>query len=958
MSGITQTIPAYTGGISEQPDQLKVPGQVKSIQNGIPDLVKGLYKRPGSKRLGTVPLTNVQAGGSWFHYYRDETEGSYIGQVAADGKVRVWSCNDGTEKNVWYATDNSAYNGGTASHASITSYLTPSTVDGVSQTEDIQTLTINDTTFLNNRSKVVATTGTTDGRPHKNFAYIQLLRTENGRQYGLNIYDSDTTSIIKTATRIKVDGHELGTGARSGQCKGIGTKVYSAAETNTGSQKNLTFRISVSGQQGIKDGEGGDTSGTSKWAGTYTIDLVLLHGGEDWETNDDSVVAGPSGQGKYDSGTDPQTYNSSPNFTIRVTEHEEVAVKANIKAVRPAPTPFDSDTSVTVDAILGGISGELAGVTVNGNALNYKIVGSGIYLYTAADADDFNVEVVNQDLMRVMAKEINSVEDLPIQCVHNTIVKIANTRNSEQDDYYVKFNGENGQDGYGSWIECAAPGIEKSFDADTMPHVLQRQPDGDFLVKKYTWTDRTVGDNNTNQIPSFVGQTINKVLFFRNRLAILSGENVVTSRTGTIAEPNFWSETALTVSVNDPVDIACASLYPSDLYDAIEITTGLLCFSTNAQFLLASDETTFNPDTAKLRAVSWYNYDKIIAPISLGRTVGFLDNSNKYSRFMETANVNREGAPIVQNTSELVPSLLPKDLDLLTNSKENNLVFFGKTDSDTVIGYKYLRIGNDQQQSAWFKWKFNNPIKYHFCINDQYYLLDTDNFLQSVNIVQEDADPSIDQDGTNYLIHLDNYTTVSGGTYSSTTNLTTFTNQSTWIPNVTTPNGKLVLVDIDSNTTREGRYAECTLTGNSPNDDFTVPGDWSSATLYIGYLYDYQIDFPRFYLQKSEGGSTKSDVNSKLTVHRMKLNFGKIGLYETTLTRVGKDPYTEVYESTDLDEYDASDAPYLAEKIKDIPVYERNVNVDVVLKSAHPAPATLRSMSWEGDWSPMHYRRV
>ena len=54
----------------------------------------------------------------------------------------------------------------------------------------------------------------------------------------------------------------------------------------------------------------------------------------------------------------------------------------------------------------------------------------------------------------------------------------------------------------------------------------------------------------------------------------------------------------------------------------------------------------------------------------------------------------------------------------------------------------------------------------------------------------------------------------------------------------------------------------------------------------------------------------------------MKLNFGKIGLYETTLTRVGKDPYTEVYESTDLDEYDASDAPYLAEKIKDIPVYE------------------------------------
>ena len=85
MAGITQTIPNYTGGISEQPDQLKVPGQVKSVQNAIPDIVYGLYKRPSSKRIGSTKLTNVQTGGSWFHYYRDETEGSYIGQVASDG---------------------------------------------------------------------------------------------------------------------------------------------------------------------------------------------------------------------------------------------------------------------------------------------------------------------------------------------------------------------------------------------------------------------------------------------------------------------------------------------------------------------------------------------------------------------------------------------------------------------------------------------------------------------------------------------------------------------------------------------------------------------------------------------------------------------------------------------------------------------------------------------------------
>ena len=130
MAGITQTIPNYGGGgISEQPDQLKRPGQLKSVTNAIPDVTYGLYKRPGAKRVesaaGGAPITNVQSGGSWFHYFRDQTEGSYIGQVAADGRVRMWSCTNGAEKNVWYHTDNAAYDGSNADHTSITGYLTP-----------------------------------------------------------------------------------------------------------------------------------------------------------------------------------------------------------------------------------------------------------------------------------------------------------------------------------------------------------------------------------------------------------------------------------------------------------------------------------------------------------------------------------------------------------------------------------------------------------------------------------------------------------------------------------------------------------------------------------------------------------------------------------------------------------------------------------------------------------------
>ena len=286
------------------------------------------------------------------------------------------------------------------------------------------------------------------------------------------------------------------------------------------------------------------------------------------------------------------------------------------------------------------------------------------------------------------------------------------------------------------------------------------------------------------------------------------------------------------------------------------------------------------------------------------------------------------------------------------------MVLFGKTNSDTVFGFRYFNVGDKRQQQAWFKWKFNNPLLYHFIINDDYFFLDTDNFLQTLSLVQDDDDISIDQDGVNYLLHLDNYTTVTGGSYSASTNLTTFTGQSTWIPDVTTPNGTLVVIDKDSGTARVGRYGIATLTGNNPNDDFTLPGDWSTGTFNIGYLYDYQVDFPTIYPTQVQGDKSNSDVNGSLVLHRLRVHFGKSGLYETTLTRVGKPAYTEVYESTELDEYEASDAPFVEEVIRTVPVYEKNINVDITVKSTHPSPATLRAMSWEGSFTPKFYKRV
>lgn len=928
MAGVTQTIPQYSAGISEQPDNLKFPGQVVESINAIPDVTKGLFKRPGAARVGTDALANVQSGGAYFHYYRDDDEGSYIGQIASDGQLRVWKAdgdNPGAAQNIVY---------GTGGQSTIQAYL------ATSDPENLQFLTINDTTFVSSRdidnaNTIVGTTGTTDATPDAHFAFLELTRTENGRQYGLNVYNNSNTTTLNRATRIKIQSHTLDESDGTGHCPGIGTEVFSV---DSGSKTNLIFRLTTLGQQGVSPNYSASSNGPggNNYRCSYQPDIVLLHGGEGWVTGDTTTVT-----------------MEGFNYTIRVEDHESTAVKANLKLIRPEPTPFDADTAVTADTVLGGILAELP------TGITGTIIGTGMYL---SSSSAFNVEVVEEDLMRVMQSSVNDVTRLPNQCKHGYIVKVSNSRMSEEDDYYVRFDGENNRDGSGSWSECAKPGIPKTLT--NMPLVIQRTALANkgtsteiatFTIKQFTYADRLIGDERTNPLPTFVGKRINKVLFFRNRLAFLSGSNVITSRPGSIAEPDFFAESALTVSASDPIDISSASTFPSELFDGIAINAGLVVFSTNQQFLLASDDTVLNPDTAKLRSISTFNYNKDIAPISLGTTIGYVDNSGKFSRFNEMANISREGQPTVVEVSKIVPTLLPKDIDLLTNSRENSIILFAKSSStdSLVYGYKYLNVGDKRQQAAWFKWKLNRPILYHFIIDDEYYYLDADYYLQKIRLVQTTEDPSIVQDNVDFLLHVDNHTTVSGGSFNATTNTTTFSSVG-WLNTVTTPNHDLVVIDTNTNSARVGRYAKPTVSGTS----FTLPGNWSGVTLTIGYIYPYEVQFPTFYPMKMAGEKTESDVNSSLVVHRIKLHFGKIGLYETTLERVGKPDYTEVYESTELDEYQVSDAPYIEEFIKTVPVYEKNTNVDVILRSSHPAPATLHALSWEGDYSPRFYQRV
>ena len=141
--------------------------------------------------------------------------------------------------------------------------------------------------------------------------------------------------------------------------------------------------------------------------------------------------------------------------------------------------------------------------------------------------------------------------------------------------------------------------------------------------------------------------------------------------------------------------------------------------------------------------------------------------------------------------------------------------------------------------------------------------------------------------------------------------------------------------------------------GSSGAATCTIDSDFA-----LGYLFDYEIQLPTIYRTTQQQQQFRSDIQASLVIQRLKLNLGHTGLYETLIERVGKPDYTEIWEPVLSDSYLANSVDFLKEANQTIPTYEKNTNLTVTIKSSHPGPATLYSMSWEGDYSNKFYQRV
>tara|TARA_Y100000992_G_scaffold278135_1_gene223467 strand:+ start:3952 stop:6618 length:2667 start_codon:yes stop_codon:yes gene_type:complete len=888
MPSIQQTIPNYILGISEQPDQLKLPGQVRDLNNAYPDVTSGLVKRPGTKLLGDI---SADAGGKWFDIYRDNFE-QYMCQVTEEGRVKVWRLVEFSTR--YFISVSNA--GSTLTNGTYTDVAT-SGGDGEGMTVD----------FTVSGGSVTNLTINTNGSGYKKNNSITIDGFSPARF---------------VVTQNNVAGEEVEVTYEGG------APVSYLSHTDPDNIQTLTVNdYTFIANRGVA------TAMTSATAATRPNEAFL----------DLLQIA----------------YNKTYSFRLL---NDSGGVIATIDSNK---TSAGTSAEVKASVILSELKTAVDGTSYNGTNFSSTIAGNGLYI---THASAFSVDTPEAQLINIFTTEVENITRLPYQCKHGYVCKILNS-GVDQDDYYVKFVGNNETDGEGVWEETVKPGLKTTIDNNTMPWQLVRQADNTFKVSPVTWANRLIGDEGTCPRPSFLpqynadgtetaGRKINKLLFFRNRLAILSDENIILSRPGSFFD--FWSKSAFTVSGVDPIDLSCSSTTPAVLYDGIEVNTGLVLFSRTQQFMLVTDADTLTSSTAKITLLSTYNFLENTRPVSVGTSIAFLNDSGTHSRLFEMTRIQREGQPEILEQSKIIAGQFPTGLQSIADSRENSLILFGeKVKSPNLWGYKYFNRGDRRIQSAWFRWTMSGDVLHMCILRDNIFFTiknqtpgsdpATYNYsLHRLNLEERDNTVEIEDTDEDIRIFLDHRVIVQKEdiTYNTSTKKSSFVAP---IPAY----GTRVVYTLEAGRNK-GNAAEPTVDG----DNLIVDGDWTDTDVTVGIRYSMNISLPKVYFQTQRDDSYRADVQASLIVHRMRLDFGAVGVYKTTLRRKGRDDYTKTFDTNNLGEYTLGSVQISKGKQENIPIYDRNTSATVEIISEHPSPATLYGMSWEGDYSTRFYQRA
>jgi hypothetical protein len=873
----SQIIGPLNKGVNQQADSFVLPGFAKVLDNGVCDLVEGLKKRLGSVPVKRVDTLTQNAGGqtltapikwneAWVYVYNRSSTERFI-LIAADdsrtvsrtgnitnGSAVVASVSSMTDLFVGAGVTGTGIPANTTivdidtagSRITLSKNATATTtgvtltvesnftfVTGVSNVEPISGIlpevvpveqsfsnitsanleylrgsgrardrfratSFQDYVFITNVQKEVSYDAT-ETLTRYNISNISSTYRPTKAQVWVKLVDYDTMYEID----IELDNGDVITGHYL-----TPSLTDSAGNANVVSSEDIATRL-VSFTETIS---GSTSTGSSTITSITAADIKKVFPGE--------TVSG--------TGIPANTFVGSVN-TVALT----------FTLVNEAGTAVNATANGSHTLTLGD---GLDQTDIN-NQLTFEVKGSQI-LIGLTSASRYIKSIVAADargntLMAGFSNQVTSIVELPSNSWEGYTVLVAPDGSSDQSSYYLKFNAENtttnGTFGRGVWEEAAGWGTRGQYDDNTMPHAFAYYRNASGLVRftfqpfsgtTYTdgtvsidlpgWTNRLAGDADELPGPSFVDSAINDIVFFKNRLGFVSGENVILSEAG--AYYNFWQQSALQVVDSDPIDLTAVSNDVAVLNYALQQQDELVLFSNENQFRLYSgDNVTFSPETASVGRISSISMEPYVKPEQVGPQVLFPVKEGDFTGFHTFITTDRTvGINLGQTAviTETVPKYIPKNIDSLAVSRTDQyLVALSRDDSDALYVYQFFWEASGgsltNRQNAWHRWTFPNK-SIHWCdfVEGTLYKLVSYNNAGTTEYYLEGLNASRPPQSSNDLFLLDrqlssSITTDLGAvtfSYNAATNKTTVN-----LPYRTVNTSQFAVIKVDSSDAAESQ---------------------------------------------------------------------------------------------------------------------------------------------------------
>ena len=705
---ITKHYAGLFNGMSQQAPTLRLETQGNYQENAISSLVYGLCQRP--------PVSIISSGLGyakpfWHTINRDEDE-RYIIKLDAKGDLKVMNL-----KGFEYPVE------GVTQHQN---YITTK-----SPQNDIAMTTIGDYTFIVNKRRVVRMKQVVDSFTSNSDMSAMVKLSISARLDMTHTYYIKVDGVT-LATYTHVDGKKRDTGEAE-TLDDIAQELRDQINARTGfsaTQPSIPFE------------NGRPTFYFRKVDGTaFTIEV------DGWM--EQSISGGnTTNLSEYDKRAIIYVSKGVAEQNYRVVLTKRGGTSGVVNASYQSGNTNQGSTYRT-ETIAANLASQInAGA---GGAFETSLNGAVIEVW-AKDKGDFTIEVGDSwgdAALKAFKGRAQAFNALPPKAPDGFVLQIVGKTDSDEGTYWVRYEKSYLKEGKkiastGVWKEYREPNGYHKFDNSTMPLQLIRKQDiaryrsennplGLYFALEYClWSDRAVGDENSNPNPSFVDNTINDIFLFSNRLGILSGQSVSLTKVGDFF--NFFAGTVTDALDDAPIDVDVPSTSVTTLYYAKASRDNLMIFGDDQQFILNSGNDPLSSKTINVAPILSYPFDGSVRPVSLGQMTYFISPRGNGVSLREYFIQNDGMINDAPSVTDHVPDLLKSSSNYLVTGMPNEDILFVSDYSSKLYVYKYAWSGDKKTQSSWSVWTFAKSVAGIFCFDNKLYIAFGDGVLGKIDL--------------------------------------------------------------------------------------------------------------------------------------------------------------------------------------------------------------------------------